>query len=118
MSVPILVAIALSTLPSERRLVDRVAAVVNDEIITFSERADKTPGSTSDVKAGEKLPVRELMYGMMLPSGNDATVAFAGWENDRLCARQRDQQRRHLGKSDKPDKNAEAAGVGGKRQRR
>jgi len=58
---------------------------VLDEIITFSERADKTPGSTSDVKAGEKLPVRELMYGMMLPSGNDATVAFAEHFGDRLA---------------------------------
>lgn len=58
---------------------------VLDEIVTFSERADKTPGSTSDVKAGEKLPVRELMYGMMLPSGNDATVAFAEHFGDRLA---------------------------------
>ena len=57
---------------------------VLDEIVTFSERADKTSGSTSEVKAGEKLPVGELMYGLMLPSGNDASVAFAehsanGW---------------------------------------
>ncbi len=58
---------------------------VLDEIVTFSERADKTPGSTSDVKAGEKLPVRELMYGMMLPSGNDATVAFAEHFGERLA---------------------------------
>jgi muramoyltetrapeptide carboxypeptidase LdcA involved in peptidoglycan recycling/D-alanyl-D-alanine carboxypeptidase len=50
---------------------------VMDEVVTFSERADKTPGSTAGLKAGEKVPVRELMYGMMLPSGNDATVAFA-----------------------------------------
>lgn len=48
-----------------------------DEIVTFSQRADKTEGSSAEVNAGEKLPVRELLYGMMLPSGNDATVAFA-----------------------------------------
>ena len=58
---------------------------VLDEIVTFSERADKTSGSTSDVKAGEKLPVGELLYGMMLPSGNDATVAFAEHFGDRLA---------------------------------
>jgi D-alanyl-D-alanine carboxypeptidase (penicillin-binding protein 5/6) len=58
---------------------------VLDEIVTFSERADKTPGSSSEVKAGEKLPVGELMYGMMLPSGNDATVAFAEHFGDRLA---------------------------------
>jgi serine-type D-Ala-D-Ala carboxypeptidase (penicillin-binding protein 5/6) len=48
-----------------------------DETVTFSKRADDTEGSSSEVQAGEKLPVRELLYGMMLPSGNDATVAFA-----------------------------------------
>ena len=50
---------------------------VLDEVITFSERADRTPGSTSGVKAGEKVPVGELLYGLMLPSGNDAATAFA-----------------------------------------
>ncbi|WP_435016076.1 peptidoglycan-binding protein [Tundrisphaera sp. TA3] len=50
---------------------------VLDEIVTFSERADRTPGSTSGIKAGEKLPVGELLYGLMLPSGNDAATAFA-----------------------------------------
>jgi D-alanyl-D-alanine carboxypeptidase (penicillin-binding protein 5/6) len=58
---------------------------VLDEIVTFSERADKTPGSTSAIKTGEKLPVRELMYAMMLPSGNDATVAFAEHFGERLA---------------------------------
>ncbi len=54
------------------------------ETITFSERADRTPGSTSGVRAGEKVPVEELLYGMMLPSGNDATVAFAEHFGGRL----------------------------------
>lgn len=48
-----------------------------DQIVTFSKRADETSGSTSAVRAGEQLPVRELLYGLMLPSGNDASVAFA-----------------------------------------
>ena len=58
---------------------------VLDEVITFSERADKTSGSTSDVKAGEEVPVGELMYGLMLPSGNDASVAFAEHFGERLA---------------------------------
>src|SRR3954464_12873394 len=48
-----------------------------DEVVTFSERAAKTPGSSSKLNAGEKLPARELMYGLLLPSGNDAAVALA-----------------------------------------
>ncbi len=50
---------------------------VLDELLTFSERADGTNGSTAGVKAGEQLAVGELMYGLLLPSGNDASVAFA-----------------------------------------
>jgi len=50
---------------------------VLDEVVTFSERADRTPGSTAGVKAGEKLPVRELLYGLLLPSGNDGATALA-----------------------------------------
>lgn len=50
---------------------------VLDEIVEFSQRADETSGSTSGVRTGEKLPVGELLYGLMLPSGNDASVALA-----------------------------------------
>ncbi len=50
---------------------------VLDEEITFSTRADRTGGSTAGIRAGEILTVRELLYGLMLPSGNDASVALA-----------------------------------------
>ncbi|XZE42839.1 serine hydrolase [Pirellulaceae bacterium SH467] len=55
-----------------------------EEILTYSERADGTIGSTSDVRAGESLKVREALYGLMLPSGNDASVAFAEHFGERL----------------------------------
>jgi D-alanyl-D-alanine carboxypeptidase (penicillin-binding protein 5/6) len=57
---------------------------VLDEIVTFSDRADKTVGSTSGVLAGEKVSVGELLYGLLLPSGNDAAEAFAEHFNARL----------------------------------
>jgi D-alanyl-D-alanine carboxypeptidase (penicillin-binding protein 5/6) len=56
-----------------------------DETVVFSERADRTSGSTSGVKAGERLPVRELLYGLLLPSGNDAAVAFGEHFGGRLA---------------------------------
>ncbi len=59
-------------------------AAVLDEIVTISESADRTPGSTADVRAGEKLPVRELLFGLLLPSGNDAARAFAEHFGPRL----------------------------------
>lgn len=48
-----------------------------DSIIVFSSAADRTPGSTSGLKTGEKISVGELLFGLMLPSGNDAAVALA-----------------------------------------
>ncbi len=57
---------------------------VGDEMVTFSTRADGTAGSSAGVRAGEKLPVRELLYGLLLPSGNDAAVAFAEHFGGRL----------------------------------
>jgi D-alanyl-D-alanine carboxypeptidase (penicillin-binding protein 5/6) len=48
-----------------------------DEIVTFSQRAADTEGSTAGLEPGETVSVRELMYGLLLPSGNDASVALA-----------------------------------------
>jgi D-alanyl-D-alanine carboxypeptidase (penicillin-binding protein 5/6) len=51
-------------------------AVLN-EVVTMSERAARTAGSSCDLKQGEQLRVREMLYAMLLPSGNDAAVALA-----------------------------------------
>jgi serine-type D-Ala-D-Ala carboxypeptidase (penicillin-binding protein 5/6) len=48
-----------------------------DETIVFSKNADDTIGSTAAIRAGEEISARELLYGLLLPSGNDASVAFA-----------------------------------------
>ena len=55
-----------------------------DEEIRFSERAAATRGSSCRLKLGERLPVRELFYGLLLPSGNDAAVALAEHFGPRL----------------------------------
>ena len=59
---------------------------VLDETLTMSVRADETRGSTSDVRAGETVPVREALYGLMLPSGNDMSVALAEHFGPRLAS--------------------------------
>lgn len=56
-------------------------AVTNPEILNetviISAAADETPGSTAGVRAGERVSVNDLLYGLLLPSGNDAAVALA-----------------------------------------
>lgn len=63
---------------------------VLEEIVTFSKRADDTSGSSSEVKEGEMLPVGELLYGLMLPSGNDASVALAEHFGERTADKAKD----------------------------
>jgi D-alanyl-D-alanine carboxypeptidase (penicillin-binding protein 5/6) len=80
--------IASTTKMMTAYLVCRLASAdprVLDEIVTFSEPADKTVGSTADLRAGEQVSVRELLYGLMLPSGNDAATAFAEHFGPRLA---------------------------------
>lgn len=66
------------------RLAERNPAVLN-ETVTFSKIADDTSGSTSDIRVGEAVTVRELLYGLLLPSGNDAGVVFAEHFGPRLA---------------------------------
>jgi D-alanyl-D-alanine carboxypeptidase (penicillin-binding protein 5/6) len=73
-------AIASTTKIMTALLVLRLAAEdpkLLDEEMVFSARAAGVPGSSCSLRTGERLPVRELLYGMLLPSGNDAAVAFA-----------------------------------------
>jgi D-alanyl-D-alanine carboxypeptidase (penicillin-binding protein 5/6) len=58
---------------------------VLEEIVTFSVAADKTVGSSADLREGEKISVGELLYGLMLPSGNDAATALAEHFGQRLA---------------------------------
>jgi D-alanyl-D-alanine carboxypeptidase (penicillin-binding protein 5/6) len=55
-----------------------------DERVTFSKLADTTEGSTAGIKAGESITVRDGLYALMLPSGNDMGNAFAEHFNKRL----------------------------------
>lgn len=45
--------------------------------IKVSKVVSKIIGTTADLKEGDILSVEQLMYGMMLPSGNDAAFAMA-----------------------------------------
>jgi D-alanyl-D-alanine carboxypeptidase (penicillin-binding protein 5/6) len=48
-----------------------------DEMVTVSERAVRTEGSSIYLKPNEKIELKHLVYGLMLRSGNDAAVAIA-----------------------------------------
>lgn len=48
-----------------------------DEIVDIDDRAVGIEGTSIYLRKGEKLSVLELLYGLILPSGNDASLALA-----------------------------------------
>ena len=65
---------------STTKMMTLIVALENgnlDDVIEASEKASKTEGSSLWLEHGEKLTLRDLLYGVMLVSGNDATVAVA-----------------------------------------
>jgi len=48
-----------------------------DDMVTISEKAWKMPGSKMFIEVGKQVSVRDLIKGMVIQSGNDASVALA-----------------------------------------
>lgn len=57
---------------------------VLDERVRISALADATSGSTAGLKEGERVTVRDGLYALLLPSGNDMGNAFAEHFHARL----------------------------------
>ena len=60
-------------------IADQIAsgAISLDDNVLISEKAWKTGGSKMFIEAGKKVSVRDLLSGIIIQSGNDATVAMA-----------------------------------------
>ncbi len=66
-----------------------------DNTFIISDNAVKQPSHVMGLTAGERLTLKELLYGLLLPSGNDAAVSiaegvagsqtrFVGWMNQKV----------------------------------
>ncbi|RLA13832.1 MAG: serine-type D-Ala-D-Ala carboxypeptidase [Gammaproteobacteria bacterium] len=51
--------------------------ISEDDLVTISKRAWQTEGSRMFVEVGKQIPVIDLLVGMVVQSGNDASVALA-----------------------------------------
>lgn len=68
------------SMASTTKIMTALVALENnstDEIVTVSNNASGTEGSSIYLKPGEKIPLEDLLYGLMLASGNDAAIAIA-----------------------------------------
>ena len=46
-------------------------------IIKVTRKATKLGGTSAGLKIGDKISIQNLLYGMMLPSGNDSAFMLA-----------------------------------------
>ncbi len=65
---------------STTKIMTAVVALENssaDDIVEISKNAEIQEGSSAYLRAGSKMYMRDLLYGLMLNSGNDAAVAIS-----------------------------------------
>jgi D-alanyl-D-alanine carboxypeptidase (penicillin-binding protein 5/6) len=65
---------------STTKIMTAIIALENgnlDDIVKVSKNAASIWGSTIHLNAGEEISLRELMYGLLLCSGNDAAIAIS-----------------------------------------
>ena len=65
---------------STTKIMTAIVAIENSslkEIVTISKKASSVGGSTIGLREGQNLTIEELLYGLMLQSGNDCAIAIA-----------------------------------------
>jgi len=65
---------------STTKVMTAIIAIENNElndIVKVSKKAANTGGSSVHLKQGQEIKLEELLYGLMIASGNDAAVAIA-----------------------------------------
>jgi D-alanyl-D-alanine carboxypeptidase len=59
------------------RLINELNIEPKELILSVSRKAALNLGTTANLRIGDELSLMDLLYGMMLPSGNDAAFAVA-----------------------------------------
>ena len=77
----------------------RTSTIHPDDLVRISAKAWKTGGSRMFVKVGDEVPVKDLVQGIAVASGNDASVAMAEYiaGNEETFASMMNQQAQSLG---------------------
>ena len=71
----------------EKRLIASITKVMSayvviknsnlEDVVIIGDEVNKAHGSSIYLKKGEEIKVRDLLYGMLLRSGNDASISLA-----------------------------------------
>ena len=52
---------------------------IRKELVTISKKAAYINGTKAELETGDKISIYDLLFGLMLPSGNDAALALADY---------------------------------------
>lgn len=52
---------------------------INKEMVEVHPHFEEVSGTSAELVEGDIYTVEQLLYGLMLPSGNDAAVCLADW---------------------------------------
>mmetsp|Transcript_32033 Transcript_32033/g.31743 ORF Transcript_32033/g.31743 Transcript_32033/m.31743 type:complete len:173 (+) Transcript_32033:281-799(+) len=59
------------------KLLAKTDKVTMDSVIKVSEKAASMIGTSAELRGGDEITVKDILHGLMLPSGNDAAWALA-----------------------------------------
>lgn len=68
------------SMASTTKIMTAIIALENgslDDVVTVSRKAAEIWGSVIGLREGQKMKLRDMMYGLLLSSGNDAAIAIA-----------------------------------------
>ena len=63
---------------------------IYSETITIDVEAESMTGTSAQIIVDDIYTIEQLLYGLMLPSGNDAAVALAKWGGQLLFQNQKE----------------------------
>ncbi len=63
---------------------------IADTYVTVSQFETEIEGTSAEIQAGESYSIEQLLYGLMLPSGNDASLALSSFCGHLLERNKRD----------------------------
>lgn len=79
------------------QLIDRFKIDAKNTFIEICDEVSSVIGTSAMLYTGDRLTIEQLFYGMMLPSGNDASHAMAKFFGDLLI--KSSDQKRVIGKA-------------------
>ena len=83
------------------QVADRFGLNLSESVIEIDKQSEEMTGTSAEISIGDLYTVEQLLYGLMLPSGNDAAMALAKWGGSII------QQNSLLGKNNEADQRKE-----------